>query len=1107
MTPSKFRISHATLALALLALIFFAGTVQAAQLALNPTSITLYCNSTTGPGSAVTVNVKPITAPTGTATLAVTLNSAPAGVAITPPGVTTFSVANANSSTGINYSFSAAAACASFTTSSSPVTFKFKAAGTDDAALTINTVLNPASNLTVAPSPVVVTCVYNSGSWTPSAAQTVSVSSSPSGGAFTIDTTTNGIKPPNWLTVGSPSGGTTPATFTVQASSGCNSFQNGTTNPTTIQLVHPTTTAMTNKVVQVQLKIVSQSALTLSPSTASLTYAKGSGVPGFKDIVVGATSGSPYFSVDTSSLPIWLTVDSISGTVSTSVTKSLRFSSTSVADALAPGSYSGTVHLKVSGQDDKLLSVTLQVNNPPARLTVSEGQTRNFTWTIGQSIPSYYVTLVSSGSAIPYSIQTGGPLAPIINSQLLSGLAYSFGTEIPVNFSPDVFAAAQAGTTLTGTVSITWGNPSSTTVVTFNITILSPGATLTAITPAAIPTASPGTTQTIYLTGTGFIPSTDPNQKTRVGLWVTNAFVSHSSLSANVINSSNIALTITAPVATDTSLPFASGGTVTLAVCNPAGATCPVGAGATQSFSIGANPTVSVVTSASAYVQVSPGQNQTVAPYDMLSVFGFNFCPACSSSTVLYGTPDSVTLRYPTILVPDSSKPTVGVKVGFYQHGTTSLIGWAPLLFATNSQVNLLVPAGVSTYSGSTVDMVVSFDTKSNSTTPSVVSVANTNPGVFTVGADGQGDGAILDQNFDVVSGNNPAAARSTALDSDIIQIYMTGLGIPDSDGTGSGYEATCIDPATYKDALNSATSSSLANLDGDVLLRSLLPANMGAPCIKSNSTSVPTVKIGGVTAPVKYAGWVADSIAGLYQVNVQLPGTGVTFYPNYPATTGSIAAITIPVQLPVQVTAGGKTSQPGVTVWVAPRLKVLAPTALTGKVGASWPSSNNVVQASEGTGNLSYMVTAGTLPQGVLLDSASGAISGVPALYTVGTYPITVTVTDSAATPVTGSVSFTLTVNAGLYVTASGTSPFTVGQPSSGTAAVTSLSVGGGSGSYTYQITSGSPPADLAVDNSGNITIASTTPKATTNNIVVTVTDSNNNTLTGTYKFNLTVN
>ncbi len=860
---------------------------------------------------------------------------------------------------------------------------------------------------------------------------------------------------------------------------------------------------MTDKVVPVTLKIVSPSTLTLNTITAALTYAKGSGTPGFKDVSVGATSGAPFFSVDTSSLPIWLTVDSISGNASAINPKSLRFSSTSVADALAPGSYSGMVHLKVSGQDDKLLAVTLQVNNPAARLTVSEGQTRNYSWTVGQTVPTYNVTVVSSGSAIPYSIITGGPLSPVIDPSLKNFLAIG-ATTIPVNFPADVFAAAQAGSTLTGTVSITWGSPSSTTVVTFNITVLSPGATLTAITPAALPTGTPGTTQTIFLTGTGFIPSTDPNQKTRVGIWAGNAFVPHASLSANVINASNIALTITVPAASDTALPFALGGPVTLAVCNPVGVTCPVGTGATQTFSIGSNPTVQVVTSASAYVQVSPGTNQTVAPYDMLSIFGFNFCSSCSSSQVLYGSPDAITLRYPTMLVPDSNSPTVGLKVGFYVHGTTTLIAFAPVLFATNSQINFLVPQAVPTTGGSMVDIVVSFGTKSNVLTPTVVNVATTNPGVFTVGSDGQGDGAILDPNFAVISSGNPAAARSTAADSDIIAIYMTGLGIPDSDATGTGYELACIDPATYLSTLNSATSSSLTTLDGDVILRSLLPSGKIAPCIKStNPLLVPSVTIGGVAAPVKYAGWVADSIAGLYQVNVQLPGTAIA----YTLPNGStITSITAPVQLPVVVTSNSRPSQTGVTVWVAPRLKVVAPTALTGKVGTAWTATGNAVLATEGASTYTYMLTAGLLPSGLTLGSSDGSIAGTPALYTVGSYPITVTVTDSAAIPVTGTVSFTLVVNGGLFVTALGTSPFTVAQPVSGTASVTTVTASGGSGTYTYSITSSSPPAGMTVDSSGSVKIISTTPKAGPTNVTVTATDTVSG-FTGTFTFDITVN
>jgi hypothetical protein len=123
-----------------------------------------------------------------------------------------------------------------------------------------------------------------------------------------------------------------------------------------------------------------------------------------------------------------------------------------------------------------------------------------------------------------------------------------------------------------------------------------------------------------------------------------------------------------------------------------------------------------------------------------------------------------------------------------------------------------------------------------------------------------------------------------------------------------------------------------------------------------------------------------------------------------------------------------------------------------------------------------------------------------------VGSYPITVTVTDSAAIPVTGTVSFTLVVNGGLFVTALGTSPFTVAQPVSGTASVTTMTASGGSGTYTYSITSSSPPAGMTVDSTGSVKIISTTPKAGPTNVTVTATDTVSG-FTGTFTFDITVN
>ncbi|HEY1496332.1 MAG TPA: Ig domain-containing protein, partial [Candidatus Solibacter sp.] len=157
------------------------------------------------------------------------------------------------------------------------------------------------------------------------------------------------------------------------------------------------------------------------------------------------------------------------------------------------------------------------------------------------------------------------------------------------------------------------------------------------------------------------------------------------------------------------------------------------------------------------------------------------------------------------------------------------------------------------------------------------------------------------------------------------------------------------------------------------------------------------------------YAGWVSDSVVGQYQVNVKLPGSAAgTFLsasgtPIAPPLTGA-------VQLPVVVTSRGVASQPGVTIWVAPRLKVAAPATLQGTAGVAWPASGNAVNASEGTPAYRYSITRGALPAGLALDAATGAISGTAT--SKGPSVLTVTATDSAASPLTGSVTFALMVN-----------------------------------------------------------------------------------------------
>ena len=86
--------------------------------------------------------------------------------------------------------------------------------------------------------------------------------------------------------------------------------------------------------------------------------------------------------------------------------------------------------------------------------------------------------------------------------------------------------------------------------------------------------------------------------------------------------------------------------------------------------------------------------------------------------------------------------------------------------------------------------------------------------------------------------------------------------------------------------------------------------------------------------------------------------------------------------------------------------LTVTAASPPAGTTGAAFPGYS--FQASGGTPPFSWN-ESGPMPPGLML-SASGQLSGMPA--TAGTYPLSVTVTDSSYPPVTATAAVTLTVN-----------------------------------------------------------------------------------------------
>lgn len=1055
--------------LAILALVICTGTLQATATIVGPASITLSCDTLAGP-STTTVN---ITLASGTTpyTVKVTGTSgllAPTGPVSFASSYTSAGLSVTSTSTATVFSVTMAPGCQGTVPGGTPqlIFTPTGSTGTVGTVLNIPVVINittsNGSALVPSPSSLTFTCNKTSGAVT--SAQTVSVSSAATGGTpFTIGSLSTVS---SWLSVSA--GGTassTPVVLTVTATggvgAGCTLLASGTTT-FNIQLLNAPAPA---KIITVSMVVGSTSPLTAATSPVALTYTQGSASSNWvsQTSSISSNPANLFFQVDLTTVPSWLSVSPASG----NATQVLTFLPGSGVTGLYLGNYTAYVHLKVSGYLDCVLPVTIQVNSAAATLSLlpsssaglvatgTNAYTETINWTIGTTLAPFTVTPVSSDTPIAFTVGSSGSLAPI--PSVTQGLAYNFGSPFTVSISPTELASlAPSATPTTGTVTVT-GN-STTITVTIKLYVEPAAAQITSLSPSILPTATAGSVFVVAITGTGFVPGTG----TTVAGVVPSAgvLVVDPNITVSVQDSTSIVLTITVPATTDIYLPFSgSGGTVTIGVCNPpgGGSVCSTpAAGGTAVLTIGINPIVSAVTNAASYIEATSPTLPIVAPYDILSIFGTNFCVSSSTgcvpgtpSAILYATPGATTGGYPFSLSPDSSGATQrNLVVSFYQHGTTTLIAAAPLLFATNSQINLMAPAALTAKEGSTVDIVVSFGygTAGSATLLKSqaysVSVAATDPGVFTIGGDGQGSAAALNNaSYALITSTGPAMVRTNASNSDVIDLYVTGLGVPDSTFTGTagsggtGASATCMTAAAYW-ANDTGTTSD----DGLVIEPAFYTAGAIEPCFLLSGSNIPTVTVGGQPASVLWAGWVQGAVAGLYQIDVQLPSSTPTAPSGSPAFTyaANDAGATMgsaPVSLPVVVTAGSKNSQVGADLWVEQGLLATVSGLTSGELASpSVVTSNPVytvtlhngtplpedlaataltVAGAQGTGPYAYSSASAALQAGADLTlNSDGTITGTPGSDMIGTTTVVITVTDSSATALTGTVTINFVIS-----------------------------------------------------------------------------------------------
>ena len=1023
------RTHYAKVLLALLALAICTGTLQAA--------VTIGASVTTGTTAAFTLKCDTVLGPTPVQ-VGVKLLSGSNSTAVTVSSNQTYVVINGLAGTSVTTASSTAYTY--FTVSAAPGCKGIPTSGTAAANATIT--LAP---LGVAANGVVVTAGVANATATASALQpatgSVTVTCNPStssaprvadnvystaygGTPFTLGTlpawlaatTTAGAAiPAQGLTAGNP----TPAAlnFAVANAATCSGLPSGSTSTT----VHLLNAPAPDVLINVTALVGGQSTLSVPTTPIQMNYTKGASHTSYSatqnPLSLTSAPTGVFFTLDTATFPIWANVVVGGGGTSGTTPATINFYPTAGAETLAPGTYNANIGVKVSGQLEAYIPLVMQISNPAATMSIAEGITQSKNWVVGAALPTFVITPISSDSPIPFTVAvnaTGNQLQPATNPAT-SGVAYSFGSPIAVSFQQSVFASFVPGTPYTSKIDIT-PQGGSLQEVTLTVNVLPPVATLLAISPLAVPTMSSGSLN-ITLTGSGF------TSNTVAGIVKNGAMVPDQNVVATYANPTTIVLGITVPASPDPLLPFSSAGSIILGVCNPtSGSVCSAPTGSTQSLTIGVNPIVQAVTSASSYYQAVAPQLTPVAPYDMVSIFGKNFCmssltagaAATGCTNVLYGFPQGNALVYPTSFTPDAgaSSPR-NLTVAFWTHGGSSptLIGTAPLLFATNSQINALVPSAVTAaasglpngYLNQPVDIVVSFGTLSSA--PYTVLVAANNPGMFTMAGDGQGDAAAL-VNLDgsLISTTNGAAAGATS--SDTIQLYVTGLGAPDSDGVNAvaypGNSVTCMSAQTttspvatgYYAAVNSAVNvltglnPGLTSDDGLVIQPAAFVSGQIQPCFKL--ASAPTVTIGGQQATVTFAGWVQGAIAGLYQINASLPlapaGAG------YSDASGAVTLDGTPKALPVYITMPNtnRSQLTGVNVWVKQALSMPGGgagnpgyLAVTGTAGQAIADATFCVQPTDAASNpltgITYTVIGGSLAgTGLSFDaSGSGCISG----------------------------------------------------------------------------------------------------------------------------------
>jgi uncharacterized protein (TIGR03437 family) len=631
----------------------------------------------------------------------------------------------------------------------------------------------------------------------------------------------------------------------------------------------------------------------VTPTSLVFTYQVNSATapsPGKLTATLPAAIASLPISVAVTSSPQgWLTVTPDTGHSPLAMTVTVNPTS------LTPGSYSGTITINTvpAGSNPAVVSVNLSISNPPSTLLVTSpsgnytppasgaaSPTLTFTYTTGSVAPAPLLSeldVASNGDIIPFNVTAA--------NTAIKGAAggSASGVWLRVNGSGQLANLQTSGVALSGSYV-----PIYVTLDMATVTTLNPGSYAGLITVAATSSTNGSATVAVNLVVSAGPPTLDPAFPIFPASVIAGPAIDpvvtiygDNFFATSVVTlqmGANPSITLTSQLLSRKVLQATikaaylapPAGAVypvvwTLAVTNPAPPNNPSQAPATTPFSLTSptQPGITAIVNSASYLatamQSGTGPNPvpvsatSISPREIISIFGQNLGPAAVTPTVAEGVPPV----YPTTVA--------GIQV-FFLYGSPVKSVAAPIIITSTNQVNCIVPVELAAVIGAaSPNAMVLVQNGASPTAAFPVTVVAEDPGIFTFGGLGQGQGAIL--NFDSATGSYVInAAKAAAPRGSAVSIYVTGMG---------------------------DLTSPPAVANGEVAA--------GAVTLADNTVRV---DIDGQPAVVSYAGTSPGAVAGLVQINAIVPPT-VRAGPAIPLTVSVGSAVT------------SRRSQAGVTIAV----------------------------------------------------------------------------------------------------------------------------------------------------------------------------------------------